>query len=107
MTQNTDRTFYKPRGDCFEIDTDIGLPEDHVSQKKLLNTFARMEVDDSFFIPDLGTVKHYNHIFGNIIFFEKRYKKDFNGTVRFECDDDGVMGLRVWRGPDQERKDRK
>jgi hypothetical protein len=33
----TERTHYKPRGDCFEIDTDIALPGHSINQKKLLN----------------------------------------------------------------------
>ena len=101
----TERTHYKPRGNCFEIESDIEIPDNHVSQKKLLNTLARMEVGDSFFIPELGTQKHYNHAYGNICYYEKRYHENFFGMVRFEADEDGVVGLRIWRGEDQERKD--
>jgi hypothetical protein len=63
-----------------------------------------MEVGDSFLIPDVGTTKHYKYVYGNIHFFESRYKENFNGVVRFEADEDGVVGLRVWRGEDRERK---
>lgn len=104
----TERVDYEVRGGgSFKTDDDIDLPNNYVAQKKLLNTFSMMEVDESFFIPELGTINHYNYVFGNACFYEKRYHENFNVAIRFECDDDGVMGLRVWRLPDQERKDKK
>ena len=101
------RKQYKPGSDCFEIETGIPIPEPRTPQGKILNTLATLKVGESFFIPEAGSQKQFNKMYGDIAFYEKRYHKDFHGVVRFEADEDGLVGLRIWRDEDREWKGKK
>lgn len=101
------RIQYKPGSESFEIETGIPVPEPHVPQKKLLNTLATLNVGDSFFVPEAGSPKQYNNMYGMVSFYERRYHEDFYGIVRFEADEDGLVGLRVWRGEDRKWEGKK